>query len=157
MKQAPVIREANTDSEKKICAKIMTGSDPWKTLGITMEMMLKTLKDPLHKTYLVLINEQIAGTFVLQERGAFTGYIKSIAVKKEWQGHKIGELMMTFIEDKFFLSGSNVFLCVSSFNKNAQRFYQNLGYKEVGILTDYVVKGYDEILMRKTRGPIIKK
>jgi ribosomal protein S18 acetylase RimI-like enzyme len=47
-----------------------------------------------------------------------------------------------------------VFLCVSSFNERAQKLYQRLGYERVGELPDYVVKGYSEILMRKTRGPI---
>jgi len=157
MKHKPVIRKVRSEAEKKICANLMAGSDPWITLGITGEMMLRTLKDPLHETFMVLIDDQIAGTFVLQEKGAFTGYIKSIAVKKEWQGHKLGELMMAFIEERFFSLGTNVFLCVSSFNKKAKKFYHKLGYQEVGVLTDYVVKGYDEILMRKTKGPVLKK
>ncbi|RUA12582.1 MAG: N-acetyltransferase [Flavobacteriia bacterium] len=157
MKHKPVIRKVRSEAERKICAKLMAGSDPWITLGITNEMILRTLKDPLHETFIVLIDDQIVGTFVLQEKGAFTGYLKSIAVKKEWQGHNLGELMMAFIEERFFSSGTNVFLCVSSFNKKAQKFYKKLGYQEVGVLTDYVAKGYDEILMRKTKGPVLKK
>jgi len=156
VKEKTIIRKVRSESEKKICASIMTESDPWITLGITKEMMLKTLQDPIHQTYIVLINNQTAGTFVLQEKGAFTGYIKSIAVHKEWRGKKLGEYMMTYIEEKFFSSGKNVFLCVSSFNLKAQQFYQRLGYKEIGVLSDYIVKGYDEIMMRKTTGPLIK-
>ncbi len=53
-----------------------------------------------------------------------------------------------------FSLSPNVFLCVSSFNKKAQNFYQKLGYKKVGVIIDYLVEGYDEILMRKTVGPI---
>jgi ribosomal protein S18 acetylase RimI-like enzyme len=43
---------------------------------------------------------------------------------------------------------------VSSFNEGARRLYQRHGYEVVGELTDYIVKGHSEILLRKTFGPI---
>lgn len=64
-------------------------------------------------------------------------------------------MMMKFIEKRIFMTSQNVFLCVSSFNKEAQRFYQKQGYKNIGLLKDYIVKGYDEVLMRKTKGPLL--
>lgn len=48
----------------------------------------------------------------------------------------------------------NVFMCVSSFNQDARRLYQRLGYQVVGELTDYIVRGHSEILLRKTVGPV---
>ena len=54
-----------------------------------------------------------------------------------------------------FRESPNVFLCVSSFNKEAQRLYKRLGYRKVGELKDYVVKGHSEFLMRKSIGPIM--
>jgi len=47
----------------------------------------------------------------------------------------------------------NCFLCVSSFNTNAQRLYARLGYQRIGELTDFIIPGAGEILMRKTLGP----
>jgi ribosomal-protein-alanine N-acetyltransferase len=47
-----------------------------------------------------------------------------------------------------------VFMCVSSFNDGARRLYQRLGYQVVGELTDYIVRGHSEILLRKTSGPL---
>ena len=32
--------------------------------------------------------------------------------------------------------------------------YVYLGYTYVGVLTDYIVRGHDELLFRKTRGPL---
>jgi ribosomal protein S18 acetylase RimI-like enzyme len=151
----PVIRAVNSDGEKIICAEIMTGSEPWITLGITKDSMVETLKDPLLEVFVVENNAEIIATFVLQTKGAFTGYLKSIAVKKEWRGRKLGEFMMEFIEDRIFKISKNVFLCVSSFNDNAQRFYLKHGYQNVGLLKYYIVKGHDEILMRKTTGPML--
>jgi RimJ/RimL family protein N-acetyltransferase len=45
-------------------------------------------------------------------------------------------------------------MCVSSFNRRAARLYRRLGYERVGRLRDYVVAGQDEILLRKTLGPL---
>ena len=47
-----------------------------------------------------------------------------------------------------------MFMCVSSFNQDARRLYERLGYHEVGELTNYIVEGHSEILLRKTRGPL---
>jgi [ribosomal protein S18]-alanine N-acetyltransferase len=43
---------------------------------------------------------------------------------------------------------------VSSFNQGARRLYERLGYNVVGELTDYIVEGHSEILLRKTVGPM---
>jgi ribosomal protein S18 acetylase RimI-like enzyme len=64
---------------------------------------------------------------------------------------------MDFVERRIFTKYSNVFLCVSSFNSIAQKFYKKLGYQIVGVLKNYLVEGHDEILMRKTTGPILEK
>jgi ribosomal protein S18 acetylase RimI-like enzyme len=45
-------------------------------------------------------------------------------------------------------------MCVSSFNVDAKRLYERLGYKVVGELTDYIVRGHSELLLRKTVGPM---
>jgi ribosomal protein S18 acetylase RimI-like enzyme len=63
--------------------------------------------------------------------------------------------MMRFAEERIFRQSPNVFLCVSSFNRRAQKFYERLGYACVGELTDFLVPGHSEILLRKTRGPLL--
>jgi ribosomal protein S18 acetylase RimI-like enzyme len=45
-------------------------------------------------------------------------------------------------------------MCVSSFNKKAQKLYRRLGYEKVGVLKNFIVNGHDEILLRKTMGPL---
>ena len=47
-----------------------------------------------------------------------------------------------------------MFLCVSSFNPRARALYERLGYELVRELTDYIVAGHSELLLRKTVGPI---
>jgi len=43
--------------------------------------------------------------------------------------------------------------CVSDFNTGALRPYRRLGYELVGPLTDFLVTGSAERLLRKSRGP----
>ncbi len=150
-----IFRPPANDDERKLAAGIMAGTDPWITLGISEEQIMETLQDPLYETVLAVSGEEIAGVAVLQMQGACTGYLKSIAVKKEWQHKHVGSRLMDFVEAKIFRIHPNVFLCVSSFNTAAHRFYLKRGYRDVGTLHDYLVQGYDEIMMRKTTGPVL--
>jgi len=147
----PNIHLVDSDEEKITCAEIMSKLDPWITLGVSFDQMMQTLKDNINEVYAVFIKDEIVGIIIIQTRGAFSGYLKSIALKTEWRNKGFGKVMMNFFEEKAFSNGNNAFLCVSSFNKKAQKFYLNLGYRIIGELKDYVVEGYDEILMRKQR------
>jgi ribosomal protein S18 acetylase RimI-like enzyme len=153
----PEIRSVSTKKEKKICAEMITDSEPWTTLGITYDQTMDSLNDPLHEVFAAYIKEEIVGVIIIQSKGAFSGYIKNIVVKAGWRNKHLGKIMMEFVEDKLFAMNSNVFLCVSSFNSTAQQFYKKLGYQKVGVLKDFLVQGHDEILVRKTSGPILKK
>jgi ribosomal protein S18 acetylase RimI-like enzyme len=61
---------------------------------------------------------------------------------------------MAFAEKRILNVTPNVFICVSSFNPNAKRLYERLGYQVVGELKDYLVSGHSEILLRKTIAPL---
>jgi ribosomal protein S18 acetylase RimI-like enzyme len=143
-------------SEMLECAQLLAKSEPWTTLGMSGEYLLNTMNDPLHEVFAARIDGEIVGTMVVQTRGAFTGYLKSIALKPEWRGQLLGKWMMSYLEEKIFATSPNLFLCVSSFNTLAHNFYLKRGYEQIGVLTNYLVEGHHEILMRKTTGPILK-
>ena len=151
------IRRVSTQAEKTDCAEIMAGSEPWITLGMSMDQVMYSLNNPLNEVFAAYVKDEIIGAIVIQPKGAFSGYLKSIAVKPGWRGKKLGQEMMTFIEKEIFSTCANLFLCVSSFNTDAQLFYLKLGYEQIGVLKDYLVKGHDEILMRKTIAPILER
>ena len=133
---------------------MLANSEPWITLGMDMDQVMMNLNNTLNEVFAVYIKDEIIGTIVIQTKGAFTGYLKSIAVKPDFRGNNLGEFMMEFVEDYILSKSQNVFLCVSSFNTKAQKFYLKLGYEIIGTLKNYIVEGHDEILMRKTTGPI---
>ena len=66
----------------------------------------------------------------------------------------IGGALVRFVEERILRDTPNVFLCVSSFNEGAKRFYERLGYEVVGELRDMLIPGHSEILMRRSTGPI---
>jgi ribosomal protein S18 acetylase RimI-like enzyme len=97
---------------------------------------------------------EIAGFVILNMQGGFVGYIQTICVAASSRGAGLGTRIMQFAEERIFREFPNVFLCVSSFNTRAREFYERLGYKVVGELTEFLVRGHDELLMRKTLGPM---
>lgn len=150
------IRPLRDQSEAEFCAGFIVSSDPWLTLRLPYDHALKRLRDPTREVYLAQVRDQIAGVLILHLGGSLSGYIQTLAVPSAWRNRGLGTKLIQFAEQRIFRESPNVFLCVSSFNERAQKLYQRLGYERVGELTDYVVKGYSEILMRKTRGPLFE-
>ena len=150
------IRPLHDSAEAEVCAQMMAGSEPWLTLRRDYATLLKILTDPTREVYVALLDCKIAGFIMLNMRGAFVGYIQSICVAPQWRGQGIGSCLIAFAEQRIFRETTNVFICVSSFNPDARRLYERLGYELVGVLKDYLVSGYDEILLRKTIAPILE-
>jgi len=143
-----------TDTEIDACARMMSGSEPWITLGRDYAASRAILEDRSKERYVGREGNEVAGFLILNMAGAFVGYIQTVCVAAEKRGRGIGERLVKFAEERIFRDSPNVFLCVSSFNSGARRLYERLGYNVVGELSDYIVAGYGEILMRKTLGPV---
>ncbi len=148
------IKKLARKTEARACAQIMATSEPWITLKRTYEEALKIVGNPLREVYVAVSKEKVIGFIILQMEGTFTGYIQTVAVRAEWQGQGLGSRLIAFAEKRIFTEKPNVFMCVSSFNKKAQKLYRRLGYEKIGVLKNFIVPGHDEILLRKTIGPL---
>jgi ribosomal protein S18 acetylase RimI-like enzyme len=115
---------------------------------------MNILNGPLKEVYLAVTRERIVGFVIIQMSGAFTGYIPTVGVMPKWRNKGVGSRLIEFAEDRIFRESPNVFMCVSSFNKKAQKLYNKLGYEIIGELKDYIVSGHSEILLRKTIAPL---
>ncbi len=85
--------------------------------------------------------------------GAFHSfpYLHIIAVREEFRGLGIGRKLLSFFEETVFPDCSRVFLVVADFNPDAKRLYENLGYRQVGVLPNLYKEGITEYLMMKER------
>ena len=134
----------------------MADSEPWRTLGRDYETSLRIVSDLVKEVYVAYVGDEteaVAGFLILNTTGAFVGYIQTICVAPEFRDRGIGTKLIEFAERRIFPEFPNVFICVSSFNYQARKLYEQLGYKMVGALMDYIVRGHSELLLRKTIGP----
>lgn len=148
------IRKLNSKAETRACAQIMANSEPWITLKRTYGEALKMVVNPLREVYVAVSKGEVGGFIILQMEGTFTGYIQTVAVRADWRGQGLGSRLIAFAEKRIFSEKPNVFMCVSSFNRKAQRLYRRLGYEKIGVLKNFIVTGHDEIFLRKTTGPL---
>ncbi len=150
-----IIRPLQNTAEAHFCAGFMAASEPWLTLGFTAEQAFQRMTDPAREVHVTTVNEKITGILILHLAGVLNGYIQILAVHPDWRGRGLGTQLMRFAEERIFCQSPNVFLCVSVFNHRAQKFYERLGYRRVGELPDFLVQGQSEIILRKTRGPLL--
>ncbi len=148
------IARLTDDAEARACARLMTESEPWLTLGRTYEASLGIIQDPSREVYVARDERGLAGFLILCMTGAFVGYIQTVCIHPERRGQGLGSKLVEFAEQRILAESPNVFMCVSSFNRDARRLYERLGYRVVGELTDYIMQGHSEILLRKSVGPL---
>ena len=148
------IRKLGNNSEAEICARLMSNLEPWVTLKRDYHTSLKVITDPSREVYLALMGNEIAGFTILIMQGALVGYIQSICVTPDWRNKGIGSQLMKFAENRIFNEAPNAFIMVSSFNSDAKRLYNRLGFETIGELKDYIIPGYSEFLLRKSIAPL---
>jgi ribosomal protein S18 acetylase RimI-like enzyme len=150
------IRKLRHTDEAKTCARMMANSEPWRTLQRDFNVSLKLITDSSREVYVSTVNGEIVGFIILLMQGAFVGYIQSVCVESDWRSKGIGSQLTAYTEKRIFSETPNAFICVSSFNKGAQRLYERLGYEVIGELKDYIIPGHSEILLRKTIAPLVE-
>ena len=132
------------------CAQLMASSEPWITLGRTLDQCRERLSHPEYLIFLAHESDEPAGFLLAHPRGAMGApYIASIAVAPAWRGKGIGTQLVARAETNFAETSQHIFLCVSSFNVRARQLYERLGYETIGELHGYVIDGASEVLMHK--------
>jgi [ribosomal protein S18]-alanine N-acetyltransferase len=148
-----LIKHVTTQNEEviKACAQLKSISTPWTTLGSTYEECLKSFYGDYKEILVATNNNDTLGFLTLQTYGSFKGYIQTICVAEAFQRQSIGTQLIQAAEAYVFATLSpHMFICASLFNEAALALYKKLGYIEIGVLKDYIVKGYDEVLLKKS-------
>ncbi len=136
------------------CAQWIAATPLWQRYHVTEESIGERLQKGLEGRATIYVAEragEVLGFLWLVERGAFarSDYVQLIGVRPNERSHGVGRALMEFAEAQSLAQGRDLFLLVSDFNIDAQRFYQRLGYRAVGTLGDYVIPGVGELIYRK--------
>ena len=151
MSDAPAvsIRPAST-ADRDWAAQLMAGSEPWITLGRTIDTCRVICQNPEYVVFIAHRGDTRYGFVLLHRRGVVgSPYLATIAVEERFRCQGIGRRLIEFAEDYFRPHARHIFLCVSSFNPRAKQLYERLGYEHIGELKDYLIEGASEHLMHK--------
>lgn len=145
-----------TQAEYRICAEMMTQTDPWATLKMDVQQCLNAFQGPCKDIFAADVRDHLVGFVIIQTSGTFRGYIQTLCVAEDFRGQGVGRKLLEFAEENIKTYSSNLFICVSDFNESALKLYLNFGFEKIGLLPDLVKKGFTEILLRKSFGPMMK-
>lgn len=150
----PVSIRPATERDRDWAAALMAESEPWVTLGRTLDASRAALADAEYRVFIAHEADAPLGFLILDPRGvAGAPYVKSVAVRRDMRGRGVGSRLMAHAELVCRREGArDLFLCVSSFNRRARVLYERLGYGLIGELTDFVIPGASELLLRKRLG-----
>ena len=151
----PVIELTTNPDDFFSCAAIMSRTDPWVKLGMDHAQCLKSFEGSFREVYLLKNGDEIMGFVIMQPQGTFKGYIQTIAINENYRGKGYGIQLLRFCEERILQYSPNIFICVSLFNHKAMLLYTKFGFELVGELKNFVKKGYTELLLRKTVGPVV--
>ncbi|MCP9451318.1 MAG: GNAT family N-acetyltransferase [Nitrospira sp.] len=142
-------------ADRSAVVQILDGSDPWQRLNYTAAdwdrifCPLPQGKD----SYVAELDAQIAAIAVVRRNFLAGDYLELLAVAPGIRRQGVGRRLLEYVEQTVFVRAKNLFACVSDFNEQARAFYRKLGYREVGLLVDFLIAGSSEVLIRKTVGP----
>jgi ribosomal protein S18 acetylase RimI-like enzyme len=145
-----------TDEDLDLAVEAIAAGEIFQRYGLTRARARDLLMDPAHRTVVARVNGKTVGVAVYWTDGRtpVPAYLRLLAVHEGSRDEGIGMTLLRFVEEQAFRKGPNLFLCCATTNLGARRFYERYGYQAVGVLHGLVVEGIDEILYRKTLGPI---
>ena len=143
-------------SHIRACTAITDFSDPWITLNDRIDF-----KKYIHlkQAYVGMQGGQLAGFIIFTPEPVFArgGYLRAIGVSSSLRRCGIGRRLLSYAEKETARGSQCLYLCVSTFNRNAQAFYRDQGYTRAGKLADLIGPGLSEYIYWKQLKPLSRK
>ena len=151
-----IIIQIAKKGQARDCLLCVKNSDLWDAYfknNPTQESALEKMISEKQVYVVTNKTDQCIGFMGVINNGCFQNYsyLATLAVKKGHRNKGIGEALVNKFEKMGFKKADKVFILVSDFNKQAQKFYRKLGYKKVGNIPDLFKKGISENLLVKYR------
>jgi len=133
------------------CEKIVRASEPWQTLKESIDFSNFIAAK---QAFVCLSGDSVLGFAIYDPKPVFArgGYLRAIAVHPLSRSRGIGKFMLTHVENDAMHYADNLYLCVSSFNHTARRFYTAQGYVKIGSIPGLIRSTMNEIIMWKRFG-----
>ena len=153
----PLVRPFQ-EKDRDAVVRMLADSDPWKRLGYSAPEWERLFQMPLQGRdgFVIESDGAVAGIALLRQRFLLGDYLELLAIAPSAQGRGLGGTLLTHLEGLVFGRTSNLFVCVSDFNRDARRFYARHDYQEIGSIPNLLIPGSAEMLLRKTSGPARK-
>jgi ribosomal protein S18 acetylase RimI-like enzyme len=139
-------------SDVPAIATMFAAIDPWKSYPITADQLAGFFGaiEPGAPRFAIHVDGALAGAVSLRTHWFRGPYIQTFALSTAHQGRGVGSTIMAFIERDARTAGErNLWVAVSDFNVDAQRFYARHGFEQTAAIPDLVRDGRTELLLRK--------
>jgi GNAT superfamily N-acetyltransferase len=133
-------------------AAAIVAMPPWSVMNYPADAMARFLAavNGCVSRYAVEIDGTQMGAVSVRTPWLKGPYLELLALLPTAQGRGIGSAILGWFERQALQHGArNLWVCASSFNTRALRFYERHGFEQAVSLPGLVVDGYDEILLRK--------
>jgi diamine N-acetyltransferase len=140
-----------TDEQAQQVAEMLAASEPWLSLNFSAASLAGYLRreDAALHRYLVSVDGKVAGIICVRHPWLRGPYIELLGVSPNQRGKGIGKQVLAWVEAEARRESKNLWVLTSSFNHQAQKFYQSLGFYPIGPIQGLVSPEHDEILLRK--------
>ncbi|MDQ7024752.1 MAG: GNAT family N-acetyltransferase [Anaerolineae bacterium] len=128
----------------------------WQRYRLTTEIITNQFQTAISERALLYVIEVEGQTVVsgfawYLAQGAFgrSAYLKQIGVHPDSTGLGIGRQLLAHVEEACKQFSDQLFLLVSDFNKDAQKFYERQDYQHCGTIPAYVLPDVAELIYHK--------
>ncbi len=131
---------------------LLSAMEPWASYPIGEDDLTAFLVrvEPGAPRYKIVHGGILAGALAVRQNWLCGTYIQLIGLAPMSHNRGFGTAILKFVEEQARLGGdANLWVCVSDFNTDAQRFYERFGFVRKADFEDLVRDGRTEILMRK--------
>jgi ribosomal protein S18 acetylase RimI-like enzyme len=133
-------------------AQAIVAMPPWSVMAYPAETLASFLerKGDGACRYLIEIGGVEAGAVSVRYPWLKGPYLELLALLPDCQSQGLGSAILAWFEREAKAHDArNLWVCASSFNVRALRFYQRHGFQPAATLPGLVADGYDELLLRK--------
>src|SRR5262249_44363168 len=137
--------------EREAAAACIASGEVFQRYGLSAESAAELLAHTRGEIVVARRRAETVGVAIYWTDGTMpmSAYLRLLAVRDGARGEGFGAALLRYVEHQVARRRPSLFLCCTSTNEGARRFYERHGYEAVGVLTNLVVDGIDEVLYRK--------